>query len=293
MRVRRSIALGICGSFALAAGAAHAAPVTFDTALPVSQDRWVGRELIVFGKAARQGTEVHETRSVAAFGYGVTPDLAIFGIVPWIDRNLDLSGGGERGSTGLGDIQLFARYTVWRHDLAGSTLRIAPIVGLELPTGQHRKSDAHGHLPPGLQPGSGSWDPFGGVVISWATLGWTVDGQATFQANTKADGISLGDVLRMDLAVHRRLLPARLTGGEQGFLYGGVELNFRHQGRTRINTITDPDSGGSAFSVTPILQYARKRWIAEGGIQIPVTRSPNRANFKEKFALIAGLHLNF
>lgn len=276
----------------MVSGAAQAAPVTFDTALPVSRDHWVGRELAIYGEAGRDGNEVHTTRSLAALGYGVTAELAIFGIVPWMDRNLDLGGGRERGASGLGDIQLFARYTVWHRDLAGATLRIAPFVGLELPTGEHRKSDALGRLPPALQPGSGSWDPFGGVVISWATLGWAVDGQAAFQVNTKADGIKLGDVFRADLGVHRRLLPAKLTENDRGLLYGGVEFNFRQEDRTRINAITDQNSGGDAFFVTPVLQYARKHWIAEGGIQIPVTQSTNGANLKEKFALMVGLHLN-
>ena len=91
-------------------------------------------------------------------------------------------------------MSLFGRYTVFRRDWPGRTLRIAPFVGLELPTGDDDETDAFGRLPASVQPGSGSWDPFGGVVITYQTLDFQIDAQASYVAQTEANDFEFGDV---------------------------------------------------------------------------------------------------
>lgn len=289
---RRATALGIIGILAFSPEFAFAAPVTFNTALPVSQDHWVGREQVIYGEANRSGDEIREARSLTVLGYGVTPDLAVFSVLPVISRDLDLATGGERNAVGIGDVKAFARYTAYQKDLSGGTFRIAPFLGLELPTGDNRKSDSMGRLPPGLQLGSGSWDVFGGVVASWATLDWNIDGQVGWQANTRADGVNGGDMFEADLAIYKRLLPTELSAETSGFLLGGLELNYKDEGRTSIGGIANPNSGGERLYVTPGLQYASKLWMAEAAVQIPVTQSLNGTNFRQDFVLRLGLRFN-
>lgn len=290
--IRALWALGGLGLGLFQGAPVDAAPITFNTGLPVSAGHWVGRAQTVYGEASSAGNEIEEIKSTMVLGYGATPDLAIFGIVPWVSRDLDLASGGRREASGLADMRVFARYTAYSHDVSGGTFRIAPFLGLEMPTGENRKSDALGLLPPGLQPGSGSWDPFGGVVVSWATLDWNLDGQVSWQANTRADGVEMGDLFQADLAVYKRLLPAELSADTASFLLGGVEFNFEDEGRTRLSGAADPDSGGQRFFITPGLQYAGKLWMAEVAVQIPVARNLNGANFDRDFALQIGLRLN-
>lgn len=290
---RRGLVRWLPGFLCVLAGVpAYAAPITFNTGLPVSVGHWVGRMQAVYGEASGAGGKIEEIKSTTVLGYGATPDLALFGIVPLVSRDLDMAGGGTREASGLGDMRFFARYTAYSHDVSGGTFRIAPFLGLEFPTGENRKSDALGRLPPGLQPGSGSWDMFGGIVASWATLDWNLDGQLSWQANTRADNVELGDVFKADIALYKRLLPTELGADTESFLLGGLEFNFEDEGRTRAGGVADPDSGGRRLFIAPGLQYARKLWMAEAAVRIPLSQNPNGAGLDRDFALLIGLRLN-
>ncbi|GAB4144124.1 MAG: hypothetical protein Tsb0016_13540 [Sphingomonadales bacterium] len=271
---------------------AIAAPVTFNTALPVSQGHGVGREQMIYAKGTAAGEAIRAIQSVTVLGYGVTPELAVFSMVPWASREADMAMGGERRVSGLGDIGLFARYTAYRHDISGGTVRLAPFLGVEIPTGESRRSGASGPVPLGLQPGSGSWDMLGGLVASWATLDLNIDGQVAWQINTRAHGFERGDVFQADMAIQRRLLPRVLDADTEGFLFGGIEINFQHEGMTRIGGMADANSGADRLFITPALQYARKRWMAEAGLQIPIAQSPNGTNVKQDIVLRLGIRLN-
>ena len=134
-----------------------AAPQTFNTALPVAQGEFVFREQIILDQSGDDPSGADRDRTawalVSVLGYGGTPELALFGVVPYVDKTLKLTDGGmrlKRSARGLGDISLFGRYTVFRRDWPGRTLRIAPFAGLELPTGEDDKSDGLGRLPPSV-----------------------------------------------------------------------------------------------------------------------------------------------
>ncbi len=78
--------------------------------------------------------------------YGITGKLAVFGIVPLLDKSLDVNtpmGRRTRGDTGVGDITFIARYTVWKQDKPGETIRLAPFIALEVPD----EKDSLGRLP--------------------------------------------------------------------------------------------------------------------------------------------------
>ena len=75
---------------------------------------------------------------VSVLGYGVTSDLAVFGVLPYVDKRLALTVDGarrERDAEGLGDFTLFGRYTAFRNDWPQHTFRIALFAGVETPTG--------------------------------------------------------------------------------------------------------------------------------------------------------------
>ncbi|MFX8817119.1 hypothetical protein ABTM85_19845, partial [Acinetobacter baumannii] len=76
---------------------------------------------------------------VSVLGYGVNGALAIFGMLPWLDKQIDLTmPGGQRiarRTNGIGDAQVFARYTIFQKNLPGRSFRFAPFVGVKMPTG--------------------------------------------------------------------------------------------------------------------------------------------------------------
>lgn len=279
---------------------AEAAPITFNTALPVAQGVFIARGQLVMnqagddpGEADRDRTEV---AAISVLGYGITSRWALFGELPYRDIDLDLTTNGRRvsrGTSGFGDLSLFARHTAYGHDRPGQTLRIAPFAGIKAPTGDHDDRDARGRLPAGVQVGSGSWDYFGGIVFTHQTLGYQVDGQVAYRLNTAAGGFEAGDVWRLDGSWQYRLNPLEVAGGVPAFFFGVLEVNLVHEGRSRLDGRRDPDSGGTRLFLTPGLQYVGRRWILEGGLQVPVAQDLNGEALETEPILRAGVRLNF
>lgn len=280
---------------------AHAAPETFNTALPVGRGDFVFREQFLYIKASDDPSPADRTLEVfggiSVLGYGATSDLALFGVLPYLDKELDLTTpGGQRmtrSTHGIGDAQLFARYTVFQKDLPGRNFRIAPFLGLELPTGDDDDRDRFGRLPQPLQLGSGSWDPFGGVIATYQTLDYQVDAQLGYKANTKANGFEFGDEFQFDASLQYRVWPRALGAGVPGFLYGVIETSLMHQAKNEIGGTNDPNSGGTKLFLSPGLQYVTKRWILEAIVQLPVVQDLNGAALEDDFIVRAGFRVNF
>lgn len=279
---------------------AFAAPQSFNTALPVAEGEFVFREQFILDQSGDDPSGAQRDREawtfVSVLGYGVNADLALFGVVPYTGRRLELNeGGGRRGRSadGIGDVRLFGRYTAYRRDGPGRTFRIAPFAGVEMPTGEDDESDSFGRLPASVQPGSGSWDPFGGVVLTYQTLKYQIDAQASYQANTKANDFEFGDVARLDGSFQLRLWPRSLDSGVPGFLYGVLEANLIHQDKNVSAGADDPNSGGLSLFILPGLQYVTKRWIIEGGVQIPVFQDLNGTALEKDYIVRGGFRLNF
>lgn len=280
---------------------APAAPQTFNTALPVAEGNFVFRTQLLRREASDDpspaGRDLSVTGAVSVLGYGVTGDLTLFGAVPYLDKELELDRPGgqriERGSEGVGDARVLARYTVVRDDAPGRTFRIAPFLGVEAPTGDDDERDRFGRLPQPLQPGSGSWDPFAGLVLTYQTVDYQLDAQIAYQANTAANGFELGDVARLDGSFQYRLWPQELGAGVPGFLYGVLEANLIHRDRNESDGEEDADSGGTQLFLSPGLQYVTRRWVVEGIVQVPVAQDLNGSALEDDFIARAGFRINF
>lgn len=300
-RRTRALAAVVLLGLATQIATAHAAPQTFNTALPVAKGEFVFREQFVFRKAGDDPSaadrEVEVLGANSVLGYGVTADLAIFGALPYLDKRLKVTtpGGARvtRDTSGIGDARLFGRYTVYRDDAPGRTFRVAPFLGLELPTGDDDDRDGLGRLPATLQLGSGSWDPFGGIVVTYQTLDFQIDAQASYKVNTRASGFEFGDAAKLDLSLQYRLWPRELGTGTPGFLYGGLEGNLIHRGQNEIAGSDDRNSGGVSFFLSPSLQFVTRRWVAEAIVQVPVVQSLNGTTLEDDFIVRAGFRVNF
>ncbi|MEN8260985.1 MAG: transporter, partial [Pseudomonadota bacterium] len=232
----------------------------------------------------------------SVLGYGVTGKLAVFGVLPYVNKDLDLSAAGRRKNRhadGLGDISLFGRYTAYQWDAPGRTLRIAPFAGLKAPTGDDDKRDALGTLPPSVQSGSGSWDAFGGVVATYQTLDYQIDSQLAYRGNGEANDFQAGDEARLDASLQYRLWPRTLAAGVPGFLYGVVEANLVYRDKNRVHGHDNPDSGGTTLFLSPGLQYVTKRWIVEAVVQVPVVQDLNGSALENDYIVRAGFRFNF
>ena len=291
----KSVTIGI-----LMAGSTWGAPVTINTALPVGGGEFVARGMIVVSQSGEDPGPADRDHSatslVAVLGYGVTHKLALFGVLPWVEKDLELTEAGSRVSrtaSGLGDASVFARYTLVQHDNPGRTFRIAPFAGVKAPTGDDDNRDMLGRLPPSVQPGSGAWDAFGGIVATYQTFALQADGQMSYRVKSEANDVDLGDELRVDGSLQYRLWPRQLGDGVPSFLYGVIESNFVHRDRNEVNGSDDANSGGTTLHISPGLQYVTKRWIVESVVQLPVVQNLHGNALENDYVLRAGVRFNF
>ena len=281
-------------------GSAWAAPVTFNTALPVGGGEFVVRELVVASESGDDSGPMDQDRRawslVSVVGYGVTPKLAVFGVLPYMDKDFDVTLNGNRvnrSASGLGDVSVFGRYTLIQRDQPGRTFRVAPFIGFKAPTGEDDKRDSLGRLPPGLQPGSGAWDVFGGVVATYQVFSFQADGQVSYRVNNEANGFDPGDEFRLDGSLQYRLWPKSLGQGVPSFLYGVIEANLVHRDKNKINGAADDNSGGTTLYLSPGLQYVTKRWIVESVVQLPVSQNLKADALENDYIVRAGVRFNF
>src|SRR3990172_7647891 len=281
-----------------AVGVAWSAPITFNTALPVHAGGIVWRELFIYDKNSRDPSaanrDVKVSGLISVLGYGVTRDFALFGMLPYLDKRLDMDMGGPRvtrSDRGIGDLTLFGRYTAYQSDAPGRTFRVSPFLGVKAPTGRDDAQDGLGRLPPPIQLGSGSGDALGGVVATYQTLAYQIDSQLSYKANREANGFRFGNVTELDASFQYRLWPQTLGGGVPAFLYGVLEANLVRAQKNRIGGVDDPNSGGTTLLLSPGLQYVTRKWILEAGVQIPVTQNLNGAALKNDYIFNAGFRV--
>jgi len=281
-------------------GTATAAPITFNTALPVAEGEFVFRQQLRWLRSEDDPSgldrEMEAFAAISVLGYGVNSKLALFGVQSWTDKSLELSLDGndiERDNQGLGDFTAFTRYILWQDDAPGRTFRVAGFGGLTAPTGEDDATDRFGRLPPPLQNGSGAWDGFGGLVATWQTLEYQFDGQISYRANGEAKDFEVGDETRLDLSWQQRLWPRELKGGVPGFLYGVLELNWLYQDKNRLNGQSDADSGGDTLWLSPGVQYVTKRWVLEAVLQKPVSQNLNGTALENDWIVTTSFRMNF
>ncbi len=281
-------------------GAAWSAPITFNTAITLAPGEFVLREQYVLDQSGDDPGGADRDRTVqgaiSVLGYAVNKDLMVFGVLPYVEKRLKLTDNGARrtrSDSGIGDLRVFGRYTVFRRNWLGGLFRISPFAGLELPTGDDDESDAFGRLPASVQLGSGSWDPFGGLVATYQTLDFEIDGQIAYQANTEGDNFEFGDVFRADASIQYRIWPPEIETGLPAFVYGVLEANLIHKGRTESGGVTNPNSGGTTLFLVPGLQYASRRWVFEAAVQLPVFQDLNGTALEKDTVVRAGFRVNF
>ena len=298
----RIVLVALAWITALVAGIhpSEAGPITFNSALPVAKGEFILRGQAILNRSTGDPGATNRDLRVLIFptvlAYGATRNLALFGIVSYLDKTLDFttpSGRVRRGDSGLGDSTFLARYTVFSVDRLGDTRRLAPFVGLKVPTGDDNERDSLGRLPQPLQLGSGSWDPIVGTSFTWQTFDWEFDSAVQYRFNTKANKFEFGDQARFDMSFQYRLWPRTLESGVPAFFYGVLESNLIYAGKNEVGGINNPNSGGTTWILAPGLQYVTRRIVLEAIVQIPVIQDLNGIALENDYSVRGGFRFNF
>jgi hypothetical protein len=211
-------------SIALGASAVAAAPawaqLTFPGASPISAGNVVLRVQPEISEAGGGFRSLFD-RNVLI--YGASPSLAfLLQNNSVVSNSVDVDGR-RLTATGIGDTLFQTRYTIFQQDGIGSTFRVAPIIGIDMPTGM---ADANGAGPRGTQPGTGAWNTRDALTASWQTLYWNGGAEAGYQANSTAGGYHFGNTFYADLGFHYLLWPSSLEGEVGGEFYASLEANY-------------------------------------------------------------------
>ena len=261
-----------------------AVPITFNTALPLSDGEVIVREQVHYTKASDvvggMDRQLKLWKSITALGYGVNEKLAVFAAIPLIDKDMKF-GGDSDSDSGLADMKIFARYRLYGKDGPGQTTRIGAFAGLNLPTGKFG------------QTGDGSTDVWGGLVITHASTRWSYDGQIKYTANGAHNGFARGDSRSANLALQYRINRPHENVQMNGFLYTVLEGEIVYAERDKMAGVKNLNSGGTTAFIAPGLQYATKRWIGEAAVKIPVVRDLHGTALQPGATLILSSRFNF
>ena len=280
----RALIHGLPTALLLLNGSAIAAPISFNSALPVSQGERIVRSLLTIERrsSATEGNDLQRDQLslTSVFGYGVNAKWSVFGVLPVRHTELNINGQ-VQSNTDVGDTQIFSRFEAWKFDKPGTTLRIAPFAGIRLPTGKLGSS------------GDDTTDVFAGLVFTSANIEQNFDVQLRYDRNGSNNQINIGDSINLDLSWQKRIYPRKIDASTKGFWFAAIEANLNQTQRNRITGDDDPDSGGFVASLSPGIQYITRRWIAELAVRVPVFEDLNGTSLAPDYTLFTGLRANF
>ena len=196
------------------------------------------------------------------------------------------------GATGVGDLSVLGRYTVFSHHTLDTSTLLAGVFGLKLPTGStNQHSDQGEYLDAHLQPGTGSTDLLLGVSANHVLGRYSVSANLlasfTGEGETGDTRHRFGNSLNYDVTGKYRITPT-VMGESSNELFFSLGVNGEYRRREKLDGDTVPDSGGHTIYLTPGIQYlAGAHWVFETTWQYAVYHDLNETQLGENYKLFA------
>lgn len=284
----------------LATAALHGSPLRAQGVLDVldGETLYEGGSLLTFGyqygraDALRHGRHriddafaAHETanRWTLGYQYGLRNTLQLGIALPYTAHARD-GAAGDLETDGLGDLQLLAKWRVYRYDAPSKALNLAVLGELSLPTGDDDARSNGLLLEPELQSGSGGIDPALGFGLTHEPGRWRFNLAALYRWRTDGDGdhAHLGDDLTVELAAGNRFWLEPYPGPFMRF-----DLVTRYY-REQTATLQGPlrDSGGERATVGFTLAFRpRPELDFQLGAAVPFWQDVHGTQFGEDWSL--------
>jgi len=262
---RLSTNLRVCLLCLLCTTNAGLAGISLDTGLTPAEGRWILRtQMRVMSRDAPVGLgdrSMDRLMVPLVVVHATSPKLIIGARQIYESRTMTMNGM-ETTTSGLNDLYFFAKYKVLRVNTRTYTLGIAPIMGIEPPTGA-------------VDISSESWDLYAGLYASGRAGPWALDFNVGYDARGIAgvthDSAEPGDELGLDLALSRQI---PLGGSGRTTLAPVLELIWRDVGANTSGGTDLPNSGETTLRIAPGLKYTIDSLIIEGLVSIPVAHDP-------------------
>ena len=216
--------------------------------------------------------------------YGLREDLALTIEIPYLSLETEETSGGQRikkSSSGIGDIVLRSKYSLFERDMPGASIGISSILGIKLPTGNDDKDPALG---------TGSVDVFGGVTSGYESRRWYAFGDLRYRLNSSANNIRKGNVLNYNVVFGVR---PWLTEYEQPDLVLIVEFNGENEQKDKVGGANDPNTGGNTISVSPGILLSYRNVMLKVGVKLPISQELNGIQLGQDYEAVVAVEAHF
>ena len=212
-------------------------------------------------------------RTTFSFDHGINSRFTLTALLPFVQKESE-SGGVTTSSSGVGDVALLAKYLVAHEYWERSAWHFAVAAGVEVPTGETNAKDGGVLLSPGMQPGSGSWDPFLSMSANLELNRWRFDTIALYKNNGSGDQqYEQGDSLAFDLVGAYRFLHAQYPGPSANVKLG---LLYRDNGQAQLAGVDVLNSGSEIwYGKFGLAWHPQPQWDLGLSVDVPLSESYN------------------
>lgn len=241
-------------------GDALAGGISADAGLTPALDRWIFRTQMRYMKRVNDPSPMHSTSESYMFpvvaAYGLRPELTLMLRQAFTRMDMTMGNTTTRNS-GFGDLLVMAKYRAVRHNSPRYTFGIAPLLGLEFPTGEAPFT-------------SDGLDLKTGLFVSGRRGPWASDLNLVYTLNGFTGGDddhSQNDILDVVGAVAHQF-----SFGEnaRNALAPVLELSYKNISPTEVNGVRQPNSGESILQVSPGVKFTHSSIIFESLLHIPI-----------------------
>jgi hypothetical protein len=215
-----------------------------------------------FGRAGVDETRIREFAAELSTAWAPSSDWLLLVTAPFRVRQMTDANLTRDGSSGFGDVELSAKWFVFRDREFAPRWLVAVLVATQLPTGRWYEDAEGAPLPPEAQPGSGSLDVGTGASVG-CFLG-AFSGYASWVWRTPVLSKALfepGRATNVTFALQYQALPSVGVRGVS---------ELRWDGTAREAAARDPNSGGwISFVGADILVGVAEDLSFLGGVRVP------------------------
>jgi hypothetical protein len=233
------------------------------------------------GRAGIDRSQIDEARADLSVAWAPHSRWLLLAALPLLYREVEDTSLARSQTWGPGELELDAKWFVWRDRELAPRWLLAAIAGLQLPTSPWRSDGRGRYLPLEAQPGSGSWDlilgsslaSFAGSTSAYAGVKWILPVHVR-------EPFDPGSSVRADLALQQQLAP---------WFALRVAAELRADRQSREGGHPDPDSGGAiAFVGGDLVWSPLEDLVAQLGVRVPALQRWHGAH-REGAALRIGL----
>jgi len=213
-------------------------------------------------------------------------------------------------SDGIGDMTVYGKFRFHYDEAIGR--HAALIAGIKTPTGRTDVRTIEGELfETEHQPGSGSWDPFVGLVFAQQFERWSLDANVLYTfASEGSQDTNLGDIFNYNLAasyrlsgVHNHLLDPAPEGkaiavpaahGHAPIWDLIFEANGDWRDMVEVADATDHNTGGNLVYLSAGTRMSwGEGWSATFSAGVPILKDLNGIQSEPKVRLLLGISKGF